>query len=164
MELALLAEALTFFLAPALPYLLKLGDQAAEEAVKKLGADTWTKAKGLWAKLRPRVEAKPAALDTARDLAQAPEEEDAREALRYQLQKLLAADPELADEVERQLEEAGALHVYQARLEGSGAIAQGPGAVAAGERGVAIGGSVHGSRLDTGDRPHRPRSDRGDDK
>jgi len=36
-------------------------------------------------------------------------------------------------------------------LHGSGAIAQGPGAVAAGERGVAIGGSVQGSTIITGD-------------
>jgi hypothetical protein len=41
--------------------------------------------------------------------------------------------------------------VYQARLEGSGAIAQGPGAVAAGARGVAIGGSVQGGVIVTGD-------------
>ncbi len=40
----------------------------------------------------------------------------------------------------------------QARVTGSGAIAQGPGAVAAGERGVAIGGSVRGSIIITGDK------------
>ncbi len=41
---------------------------------------------------------------------------------------------------------------YHAEVHGSGAVAQGPGAVAAGERGVAIGGSVQGSIIITGDK------------
>jgi len=41
--------------------------------------------------------------------------------------------------------------VYQATLVGDGAIAQGPGAVAAGARGVAIGGSLQGGVIITGD-------------
>ena len=40
---------------------------------------------------------------------------------------------------------------YSATVTGSGAIAQGPGATAAGERGVAIGGSVTGGTIITGD-------------
>ena len=53
------------FLAPFLPYLLKVGENAAEEAGKKLGQQAgggaWEKAKALWAKLRPKAEAKDAA-------------------------------------------------------------------------------------------------------
>jgi hypothetical protein len=42
--------------------------------------------------------------------------------------------------------------VYQATLEGSGAIAQGPGAVAAGAGGVAVGGDVQGGVIVTRER------------
>jgi hypothetical protein len=152
MDIPLLAQALTIFLAPALPYLLTLGEKAAEEAAKKLGGDVWARAKELWGKLRPKVEEKPAVLETAHDVAATPAEPRAREMLQYQLEKVLKADPGLAAELERLLASAGALHVYQARLEGDGAIAQGPGAVAAGKGGVAAGGSVSGSTIVTGDR------------
>lgn len=43
---------------------------------------------------------------------------------------------------------------------GSGAIAQGPGAVAAGERGIAVGGSVTGSNLSTGNNTRQIQTDR----
>jgi len=153
MDIPLLADALTMFLAPALPYLLGLGGKAAEEAAKKLGEEGLEKAKALWGRLKPKVEAtQPAALETARDVAKKPEDAGAQAALTYQLRKVLETDPDLAREVERLLDDAGALNLYQARLEGSGAIAQGPGAVAAGERGIAVGGDFHGSDLSTGDR------------
>ena len=61
MDVTTLAKDLVVFLTPFLPYLLKAGEKAAEEAGKKFGGDAWDRAKGLWAKLRPKVEAKPAA-------------------------------------------------------------------------------------------------------
>jgi hypothetical protein len=99
---------LTKLLSPFLPYLLKLGDKAAEEAAKKLGADTWEKAKAIWIKLHPKVEAKPSAQEAVQDVAQAPEDEDALAALRQQLKKFLKEDPTLESEVSRLLTEAEA--------------------------------------------------------
>ncbi len=47
-----LLQQLTTFLAPFLPYLLKAGEKAAEEAGKKFGEAAWEQAKALWEKLR----------------------------------------------------------------------------------------------------------------
>jgi len=137
MDIPLLADALTMFLAPALPYLMGLGGKAAEEAAKKLGEEGLEEAKALWGRLKPKVEAtQPAALETAQDVAATPDDERARTVLSYQLQKVLGTDSALAQEVERLLDEAGALNVYQARVEGSGAVAQDE-SVAAGAGGIA---------------------------
>jgi hypothetical protein len=57
MDVTTLAKDLAVFLTPFLPYLLKAGKKAAEEAGKKLGGDAWDRAKGPWAKLCPKVEA-----------------------------------------------------------------------------------------------------------
>jgi len=94
---------LTKFLSPFLPYLLKLGDKAAEEAAKKLGGDAWEKVKAIWAKLHPKVEAKPSAQEALIDVAAAPDDEDALAALRQQLKKLLKEDPALSSEIGRLL-------------------------------------------------------------
>lgn len=152
MDYALLAEALTIFLAPALPYLLSAGEEAGKEAAKKIGADGWTKAKDLWGRLSPAVEEKPAALEAVEDAVAAPEDADAAAAMRLQFRKILSADPDLAMEVSALLEQAGAGTHVHAEVRGSGAVAQGQGAVAAGAGGVAVGRDVQGSVIVTGRR------------
>lgn len=137
MDVTALAKDLVVFLAPFLPYLLKAGEKAAEEAGKKLGSDAWDKAKALWGKLRPKVEAKPAAQEAVKDAAAAPQDEDAQAALRLQLRKILADDQVLAAEVARLWEEAKAAGVTVTAL---------------GDRSVAVGGGVSGSVIVTGDR------------
>ncbi|MEP0914189.1 hypothetical protein NDI45_25100 [Leptolyngbya sp. GB1-A1] len=97
---------LVSFLAPFLPSLFNLGTKAAESVAEKFGEDAWEKAKSLWSKLRPKVEAKPLAQGAAQELAQNPNDEDAREALTKQLQKILEADPALAAEIARLLEDS----------------------------------------------------------
>lgn len=146
-DLGILANAATIFLAPALPYLLGLGGKAGEEAAKKLGGEAWEKAKALWARLSPKVEGKETARGAAADLAAAPEDGDAVAQFRFQVKKLLETEPELAEELARLLgPEAGGVS-YRAELHGSGAIAQGAGATAAGAGGIAIGGGAHGIRI-----------------
>jgi hypothetical protein len=93
------------FLAPFFPSLLNLGTKAAESAASQFGTDAWEKAKSLWGKLRPKVEAKPLAQGAVQELAQNPQDEDAREAFTKQLQKILEADPTLAAEIESLLQE-----------------------------------------------------------
>lgn len=132
-----LAQQIVPFLTPFLPYLLKAGEKAAEEAGNKLGGDAWERAKTLWGKLRPGVEARPATQEAAQDAAAAPDDADARAALRHQLKKLLAEDPTLAAEVACLWSEAQSAGMT---------------VVAGGERSVAIGGSVSGSTIITGDR------------
>jgi hypothetical protein len=95
MDIALL----TAFLAPFLPALTQLGEKAAGKMAEKFGEDAWTKAKALWARLSPQVEAKEAAREAVIDLANAPENEDLQTALRVQLKKLLDQNQALAVEV-----------------------------------------------------------------
>jgi hypothetical protein len=136
MDIGALASLVTTALVPLLPYLLKAGEKAAEETGKTVAGQSWEWAKSLWTKLKPKVEAKPAALEAAQDVAQSPRDEDLQAALRVQLKKLLSEDQSLAEEVSRWLEQgkAAGINVF-----------------AAGERSVAIGGDVNSSTIVTGD-------------
>jgi hypothetical protein len=93
MDIALLVN----LLAPALPVLLGLGQKAIDKGAEKLGEKG---AEGLvgkmWQMLKPKVEAKPAAIEAAADVAKTPADEDAIASLRQQLKKILEA-PENAD-------------------------------------------------------------------
>ena len=135
-DINLIADSLTNTLVPLLPYLLKAGEKAAEETGKTVTGESWEWAKSLWLKLKPKVEAKQAALELAEDVAQAPEDEDARAVFRQQLKKLLTEDQSLAQEVSRWLEQGKAAGINVS---------------AAGERSVAIGGDVKSSTIVTGD-------------
>jgi len=135
MDVAKVANDVTGFLIPFLPYLLKVSEKAVEEVGKQLGRDAWEHAKALWIRLRPRVEANPGALEAVRDAAQAPADEDVQTALRVQLKKLLAEDQTLVGELARQLEAIKAAGI----------------AIAAGERSVAIVGDTSGISIITGD-------------
>lgn len=126
--------ALTTFLAPFLPYLAQ-GQRFGEDAAKRLGAEGWEYAKRFWARLRPSLEAKPAAQEAAEDVAvSGGDDERARSALELQLEKLLAHDAALAGDVARLWDEAKTA-----------------GVVAAGERSIAVGGDVSASTIVTGD-------------
>ena len=83
-------------LAPALPMLLGLGQKAIEKGAEKLGEKgAEGLVKQIWQRLKPRVEAKLAALDVAKDVANTPEDPGAIASLEYQLKKILE-DPENA--------------------------------------------------------------------
>jgi hypothetical protein len=120
-------------LAPCLGGFLGVINAAASGVGESVGTELVEHAKRLWAKLRPSVEAKPAALEAAADVASRPDDPRARGALELQLEKLLAEDPELRREVESLLRDAVAA-----------------GVVATGERNVAVGGDVSGVII-TGD-------------
>ena len=94
-----LAALITSFLAPFLPQLLKLGRPVAEEAEKEIGkqigAGSWEKAKQVWHRLRPKVEAKPPVNGAVAILADDVNDTDSQQMLAKQLSKLLAAEPEL---------------------------------------------------------------------
>ncbi|MBD2524091.1 hypothetical protein [Nostoc sp. FACHB-133] len=100
---------LTTFLTPFLPYLLKAGEKAAEEAGKKLGegfgANAWEKAKALWTKLQPKVEAEPMAEGAAKKLAKSPDNQKAKASLQEELKNFLDEDKNLAAEIARLMQE-----------------------------------------------------------
>jgi hypothetical protein len=136
MDIGTMASSVTAALVPLLPYLLKAGEKAAEETGKAAAGQGWEWGKSLWSKLRPKVEAKPAALEAAQDVAHAPDDEDLQIALRVQLKKLLTEDQSLAEEVSRWLEQGKAAGIT---------------VTASGERSAAIGGDVKSSTIITGD-------------
>jgi hypothetical protein len=100
MDIAFLVK----FLAPCLPFLINIGNKAVEGASQKVGEDVWHKAKAIWAKLHPKVEAKEAAKEAATDVAENPENQDLQASLRVQLKKILDADTALAEEIAKILQ------------------------------------------------------------
>ena len=96
-------SALTTFITPFLPYLLKLGKGAAntiaDAAANKFGDAAWQKAQSIWTALSPKIEEKENAKEAVTDVANNPEDEDYQAALRVQLKKLLANDEALANQL-----------------------------------------------------------------
>jgi hypothetical protein len=125
---------LVSILAPCLGVLMKGVNAAAEEIGRAVAPDLLDHAKRLWAKLWPHVESKPAAVEAAGDVAQAPDDTRTRAAFELQLEKLLSEHPELVQELAPIVKDAVAA-----------------GVVAVGERSVAVGGSVSGGVIVTGD-------------
>jgi len=119
--------AIVSLLAPFLPFLIRTGQRAAENAADALATEAGRYAKALWNRLLPEVEARPATAEAAADVAADPEDELARGALQLQLRKLLEQNVELRKEVEQIVVEA----------QRSGVVATGGG--------VAIGGNVRAS-------------------
>jgi hypothetical protein len=127
-------SALVSILAPCLGVLLAGANAAAEEIGKSLAPDLIAHAKRIWAKLKPHVEAKPAALEAAGDLARRPADDRARGAFELQLEKLLDDRAGLTEELQPLLNDAAAA-----------------GVIALGDRAVAVGGSMSGGVIVTGD-------------
>jgi hypothetical protein len=128
-----LAQKIAAFLMPLLPYLLKVGDKAAEEVGKKIGGEGWERAKALWEKLRR----KKAVEQVAQTAAALPDNQALREALREEIARALQEDSALREEIARLWGEAEAAGVT---------------VTASGDRSVAVGGDVSGSVIITGDR------------
>ena len=90
-----LAQKITPFLLPLLPYLLKVGEKAAEEVGKKIGGEAWDKAKALWGKLGRKDKVK-----TAAEAAVAlPDNPAIQQGLETEIARALEADTSLREEV-----------------------------------------------------------------
>ena len=96
MDSASIATLLTAALTPVLPYLLKGGEKAIEEAGKQIGGEAWEKSKTIWSRLFPSVKENPDLLLAAETAAKAPNDILARDDLNSKLKRLLDDDPELA--------------------------------------------------------------------
>lgn len=96
--------ALIQILAPALPFLVKVGDKAFDGAIAKMGEDSWDKAKGLWNKLSPKVESDPIVKNAAENVAADPENADRQTVLKIALGDLLVKYPDLVAELVKLME------------------------------------------------------------
>jgi hypothetical protein len=86
-------------LALILPYVLRAGKRAAEEASDVLGTDAGRMASALWEQSKGAILGNPIAKSAAEDVAADNQDEDSIAALRRQLRKLLAEDPSLREEL-----------------------------------------------------------------
>ena len=125
---------LVSFIVPHLSRLLQSSEASDSDDSQD---QQWTLAKRIWSVLRPKVEAKPAIQEAAQDAAAQPEDADSVAALRAQLRKALTEDPTLRDEISRIFEEGKRMGTITVS--------------ASGERSVAVGGSLSGSTIVTGD-------------
>lgn len=108
-----LARTVTSLVSPAIPYLLKGGEQALQEASKKIGTDTWEWLKIIWTKLTSASQSQPnqqqnitEIIETATEVANNPSDQDAQAVLSWQIKKLLTNNPELSLEIEKVVEKA----------------------------------------------------------
>jgi hypothetical protein len=131
--------ALINLLAPLLPALLEKGQQAAEDVIEAVGGEAWGRVKAIWSKLRPKVDQDEAVKEAASAVATDPQDEAAKGALQFQLRNLLAADPQLAQELKDMLQEGQSAGVFA----DNGAVVI-TGGVSADRGGIAVGGTLHG--------------------
>lgn len=104
---------LTAFLAPFLPALMNLGSKALEGAATKAGETTGTKltenalnkAKAIWQKLFPQVEAKADARLAAEQVAAKPDSKARQAVLQEELETLLKENPDLAEAIAQIMQE-----------------------------------------------------------
>jgi transketolase len=92
-------------LSPCLPFLMKLGQKAAESASGKIGEDSWNTAKKIWDKLHPTIEAKEDAKIAAQQLAAKPDSEPRKAVFQEELETLLKENPDLADAIAKIMQE-----------------------------------------------------------
>jgi type II secretory pathway component PulF len=90
---------LTALLTPCLPFLMKLGQKAAESASGKIGEDSWNTAKKIWDKLHPKLEAKEDAKIAAQQLAAKPDSEARKAVFQEELETLLEENPDLVEAI-----------------------------------------------------------------
>ncbi|GIV82982.1 MAG: hypothetical protein KatS3mg051_2336 [Anaerolineae bacterium] len=127
-----LAQNVGTFLIPFLPYLLKIGDKAAEEAGKKFGEAAWEQAKALGNNLLRKERVQKAA-EAAVAL---PDNTAIQQGVMTEIARALEEDRDLQQEI--------------ARLWGEDRSA-GRTVIVSGDRSVAPGGDVIGSIIVTGD-------------
>jgi hypothetical protein len=87
---------LTALLTPCLPFLMKLGEKAAESVAGKIGTDTLETAKKVWEKLHPKLADKDDARVAAEQVAAKPESEARKAVFQEELETLLKEEPDLA--------------------------------------------------------------------
>jgi hypothetical protein len=112
---------LTAFLAPFLAPLLAHTQEAAAGAVRTFGEAAWEQAQKLWQHLSDKIADRPAAAETAAEVAKSPDDPRATGALELQLEKILGADPALRDAIAKLWAEGQAAGITVQTVTASGA-------------------------------------------
>jgi thioredoxin-like negative regulator of GroEL len=133
-----LSQPLAIMLAPALPYLMSKATAAGQKAIDtltgKLGETAANKVEQVWNKLWPSIEKKPDVVKAMQEVAENPEDTDAKAVLSWQLKKVLAdLPPETLDEIKNLIATKGS----DIRN------------ITATHGGVSVGGNIQGSTVTT---------------
>lgn len=99
MDITQLLSTITDILSQNSPALLYSGGKIFEGAAHKIGSDGIDLLKSLWSRLGPKMIDKPAALEALQKVADAPDNPDAKIALRQQLEEILSEDQALVTEI-----------------------------------------------------------------
>ena len=99
MDWAQVATTAAALLTPLLPYLVKAGGKAAEEAGKEFGTAAWEKAKALYEAVRGKFTGDAYAEETLKRAAEKPESEGRRAALAEVLAEKAEADQEFGQQL-----------------------------------------------------------------
>ena len=97
-DIAATSKLIVDIITPALPFLGKVGENIASDAVKKIGSSAWTQALSVWSKLKPKILTNASLEQSIQDLADNPSDSDAQGALRLQIKKVLSVDHQLLQE------------------------------------------------------------------
>ncbi|MBD2256783.1 hypothetical protein [Pseudanabaena sp. FACHB-2040] len=98
--------ALAALLNSCMPFLMKLGEKAAESAGSQIGPDAWETAKKIWGKLHPKLVAKDDARIAAEQVAAKPESEARKAVFQEELETLLKENPDLEEAIARIMQES----------------------------------------------------------
>ena len=130
---------LTTFLFPFLPFLSNLGAKVAEEAAKKFGEESWEKAKAIWSKLEPKIEAKEEVKVAVGQVVAKPESQPRQLVLQEELETLLQENPALAAAIAQIMESASpaASSVTPIEVQGQNTLTAGDNAKQIGQIGQA---------------------------
>lgn len=109
-----LAQKVTDFIEPVIPYLVIGSKKAAEEAGKKVGPDVWEIKKKLWGKLCSRE--RPELKEAAGDLVIAPSDPEVKQVFIQAIINSFEKDPDLAKEISFIMEDEGKI-IQRTRIE-----------------------------------------------
>ncbi|WP_156153812.1 hypothetical protein [Methanosarcina sp. MTP4] len=98
-----LAQTVTDFIEPVIPYLVIGSKKAAEEAGKRVGPEVWELENQLWGKLCSRV--RPELKEAAGDLVVAPSDPELKQVLVREVLKSFEMNPDFAKEISVFMEE-----------------------------------------------------------
>jgi len=101
MDWGQVAATATALLTPLLPYLVKAGEKAAEEAGKKFGAAAWEKAEALYKAIREKFAGDAYAEETLKRAAEKPDSEGRRAALAEVLTEKAKSDSRFGQQLAR---------------------------------------------------------------
>ncbi len=122
-DISSIAQGITVTVLPYLPALTELGKEVSKEVAKKTVDAGWEKASLIWTKLHPKIEESPAAQLAIRDIISEPQEVAFHTVFTRRIAELLAANPEMRDELAALL--LPTTHANSAVASGQGAVAIG---------------------------------------